>query len=94
MNRAAAFIIPIFFLVGLKLHNKEDTRDELRQEMVQICEADATCETAINRYFERCFDKTYEMGGRRSGANLDMSDFVVCINRSSGKVIFDIEPTE
>ncbi len=53
MNRAAAFIIPIFFLVGLKLHNKEDTRGELRQEMVQICEADATCETAINRYFER-----------------------------------------
>ena len=47
MNRAAAFIIPIFFLVGLKLHNKEDTRGELRQEMVQICEADATCETAI-----------------------------------------------
>ena len=88
MNRIAGFVIPIAIFVGLNFHNKEDTRDELRQELIQVCEADASCEQAVSRYFERCFENAYKLATRTRSAKLDMSKFVICINQRSGQDLF------
>ena len=92
MNTVAKFIIPIVLLVGFELYQKDDTHDDVRDELVQVCEDDGVCLKALGQYYETCFQKSYHTGGRRKVATFSMGKLLVCINESSGEAIFGVEP--
>ena len=94
MKRVAGYLIPVLVILGLQFHNKEGSRDDLRQELIQVCEDDTVCQHAVNVHFTRCFDETYKNPTRYRSARLDINKLVGCLNQRSGEEHFGFEPTE
>ena len=92
MNTVAKFIIPIVLLVGFELYQKDDAHDDVRDDLVQVCEDDGVCLKALGQYYETCFQKAYRNGGRRRAATFSMGKLLVCLNESAGEAIFGVEP--
>lgn len=91
MNTVAKFIIPIIMLIGFELYKKDDAHDDVRDELVQVCEDDGVCLKALSQYYETCFRKAYKTGGRRKVSTFSMGSLLVCINESAGEAIFGVE---
>ena len=94
MKRVAGYIIPVLIILGLQFHNKSDSRDDLRQELIDICYDDSGCTQAVNVHFTRCFEDTYKMPTRYRSARLDLNSLVGCLNQRSGEAYFAFEATK
>ena len=91
MNRISGFLIPIVMLIGFELYQKDDTHDDVKQDLVEVCDYDEACTQTVNQYFEICFEQAYKTGGRRKAATLDMGKVLICLNQNAGEPIFGVE---
>jgi hypothetical protein len=63
-------------LVGVKFYNKTSAHDEVQARLIELCEGDAQCQSAVRTHYDACFDSAYKLGGRRSGSKLDVNALV------------------
>jgi hypothetical protein len=91
MKRVAGVIIGVVALVGMKFYNKASAHDDVRVRLVQLCEGDNACQTAVSTHYEACFDSSYKMGGRRRSSSLDLNTLVKCVNSRSGEEYFTVD---
>ena len=82
---AAAFI-------GWQFYNKGQEAKSTKAEMLTMCEGEAACIDAVEKYAASCFDEHYRMGRRSQGVL--MEEFVACVNKSSGTDFFVSVPKE
>ena len=91
MKRVAGAVIAIVAVVGMKFYNKASAHDDVRVRLVQLCEGDNACQTAVSTHYEACFDAAYKMGGRRQSSKLDLNSLVKCVNSRSGEEYFTVD---
>jgi hypothetical protein len=78
-------------LIGYKFYQRGQSHDEVKAELVKICEEDAACQAAVNAHFDACHEEAFRLGGRRSSAELDTGALTRCINTAAGDDIFSVE---
>ena len=91
MKKVAGALFGIVALVGMKFYNKASAHDDVRARLVQLCEGDNACQTAVSTHYEACFDSSYKMGGRRQSSKLDESALVNCVNSRAGEDYFTVD---
>lgn len=97
MNRLRQFggiLIAIGVVVGLKFYNKSSDHDDIRAQLVVLCESDKDCTAAVDQHFDSCFDDNYSLGGKRRSGGLNQEAFLSCFNTKSGKVHFSTKASE
>ena len=88
MKRLAGALVGVMLLVGMKFYNKASAHDDVQARLIELCEGDAQCQTAVRTHYDACFDSAYNMGGRYSSANLKGQELVKCINSKAGAEYF------
>ena len=91
MRRIGIWILIIAIGVGFKFWNRNSDEKKFRKEMIALCAEDPDCIEAVETHFDTCFDGSYDMGGRRRSAHLDVQKMVDCINRKAGTEYFSVE---
>ena len=84
----------VMLLVGMKFYNKASAHDDVQARLIELCEGDAQCQTAVRTHYDACFDSAYNMCGRRSGSKLDVDALVSCVNRKAGEDYFAVDETK
>jgi hypothetical protein len=90
MKRLAGALVAILAVVGMKFYNKASAHDNVQTELIQLCEGDDACQTAVRSHYEGCFDASYKTGGRRQSSQLDADALVKCINSRAGEQYFSV----
>ena len=78
--------------IGWTYYQKSSERKEMRANMLTMCEGDAPCVAAVEKYADACFDDHYRMGRHSQGVLMD--EFVACVNKNSGTEFFVSVPKE
>jgi len=91
MKRLAGALVAIVAIVGMKFYNKASAHDNVQAQLIQLCEGDDACQTAVRTHYDACFDSSYKMGGRRQSSRLDESTLVKCINSRAGEEYFSVD---
>ena len=91
MKRLAGALVAIVAIVGMKFYNKASAHDNVQSELIQLCEGDDACQTAVRSHYEGCFDASYKMGGRRQSSKLDLNNLVKCVNSHAGEEYFTVD---
>jgi hypothetical protein len=90
MNRLAAALVAVVAIVGMKFYNKASAHDDVQARLVELCEGDAGCQTAVKTHYDACFDAAYKMGGKRQSSKLDLNSLVKCVNSRAGEEYFTV----
>lgn len=90
MKRVLGAVVSIALILGLKFYNKNAAAHDVKARLVEICEQDSACVTAVDRHLEACFEQAYKMGGRRRSSRLESEQLVQCINTRSGEPYFSV----
>ncbi len=77
--------------LGWEFHHKSKTATQVKQSMIEVCSQDNNCQSAVNNYFDNCFDSSYDLGSRRRSAGLDGDKLANCINSQAGSTYFVYE---
>jgi hypothetical protein len=89
-GRVLGVILIIAVVVGLKFYNRSSSHDEAKARLLEVCEGDAGCIKAVEQHYERCFEASYKMGGRRQSSKFDLNKLVGCLNDASGETYFEV----
>ncbi len=81
-------------LIGFRFYNRSQTEAEVRAQLIEICEDDASCAQAVETHYEGCFEESYSLGSRRRSGSMDATTLVSCLNTRSGEEHFEIEEPE
>jgi hypothetical protein len=90
MKRLAGIVVAVAAILGMKFYNKASAHDDVQARLVELCEGDGACQTAVRTHFEACFDASYKMGGRRQSSKLDAMALVKCVNSRAGEEYFAV----
>ena len=82
-------IVAAALILGLKFYNKSSSQDDMKAQLVKLCEGDSGCLANVNEHYTSCFDDNYRM--KRRGSGLNMSGFLSCFNQKSGKQYFSMK---
>lgn len=91
MNRLAAALVAVIAIVGMKVYNKDSTHNDVQARLVELCAGDGPCQAAVETHFDSCFEKSYQMGGRRQSSKLDVNALVKCVNSRAGEDYFGLD---
>ena len=91
MKRLAGALVAIVAIVGMKFYSKASAHDNVQAQLIQLCEGDNACQTAVRTHYDACFDSSYKMGGRRQASKLDESALVNCVNSRAGEDYFSVD---
>jgi len=91
MKRLAGALVAIVAIVGMKFYSKASAHDNVQAQLIQLCEGDNACQTAVRTHYDACFDSSYKMGGRRQSSKLDESALVKCVNSRAGEDYFTVD---
>ena len=91
MKRLAGAVVAVVAIVGMKFYNKASAHDDVQARLIELCEGDDACQTAVSTHYEACFDASYKMGGRRQASKLDLNTLVKCVNSRSGEEYFTVD---
>jgi hypothetical protein len=94
MKRLGAALVGVVVLVGMKFYNKASAHDDVQSRLIELCEGDAQCQSAVRTHYDACFDSAYKMGGRRQGSKLDVNALVACVNTKSGEDYFSVDESK
>ena len=94
MKRVAGVVVGVALILGLKFYNKNAAAHDVKARLVELCDKDSACVTAVDRNFDACFEEAYKMGGRRSSSRLDSDKLVQCVNSRSGEEYFTSSKTK
>lgn len=87
-KRLAGAVFAVVAILGMKFYGKTSAHDDVKARLVELCEGDADCQSAVAAHYDACFDASYKMGGRRTASKLDVDALVACVNRSAGEPYF------
>jgi hypothetical protein len=90
MRRLAGAVVAVVAILGMKFYNKASAHDDVQARLIELCEGDGACQTAVRTHFEACFDASYKMGGRRQSSKLDATVLVKCVNARAGEEFFTV----
>ena len=65
MKRLGAALVGVVVLVGMKFYNKASAHDDVQARLIELCEGDAQCQSAVRTHYDACFDSAYKLA--RSG---------------------------
>jgi hypothetical protein len=91
MKRLAGALVAIVAILGMKFYNKASAHDDVQGRLIELCEGDSACQTAVRTHYDTCFDQAYKMGGRRQGSKLDLDNLVKCVNSRAGEEYFTVD---
>jgi len=91
MKRLAGALVAIVAIVGMKFYNKASAHDNVQAQLIQLCEGDDACQTAVRTHYDACFDSSYKIGGRRQSSKLDLNTLVKCVNSRAGEEYFSVD---
>lgn len=91
MKRLAGALVGIVAIVGMKFYNKASAHDDVQARLIELCEGDNACQTAVRAHYDACFDAAYKMGGRRQSSKLDLNNLVKCVNSRAGEEYFSVD---
>jgi hypothetical protein len=91
MRRLAGALVAIVAIVGMKFYSKTSTHADVQARLVELCEGDAACQTAVRTHYDACFEQAYKMGGRHESSKLDLDNLVKCVNSHAGEDYFTVE---
>jgi hypothetical protein len=91
MKRLAGALVAIVAVVGMKFYNKASAHDDVQARLIELCEGDDACQTAVRTHYDACFDASYKMGGRRQSSKLDLNTLVKCVNERAGEEYFTVD---
>jgi hypothetical protein len=91
MKRLAGALVAIVAVVGMKFYNKSSAHDGVQARLIELCEGDAACQTAVRTHYDGCFDASYKIGGRRQSSKLDLNTLVKCVNSRGGEDYFSVD---
>lgn len=91
MKRLAGALVAIVAVVGMKFYNKASAHDDVQARLIELCEGDSACQTAVRTHYDSCFDTSYKMGGRRQSSKLDLNTLVKCVNSRAGEEYFSVD---
>jgi hypothetical protein len=77
-------------LLGLKVYNKGQSHDNMKADLIKMCESEKPCIKAVNKHFDSCFDSAYKTGGRRKADSFNQGQFLSCFNQRAGKTYFSV----
>ena len=77
--------------LGWEFYDKSQTATKVKQSMIDVCSQENGCISAINNYFDDCFNYSYDLGGRHRSASLDGDKLASCINSKAGSTYFVYE---
>lgn len=89
-KRLAGAVFAVVAILGMKFYSKASAHDDVKARLVELCEGDAGCQSAVAAHYDACFDTSYKMGGRRSASKLDVDALVACVNRAAGEPYFAV----
>lgn len=87
-KKALVVVLGAAAVIGLKFYNKASAHDDVRGQLVALCDGDAVCERAVETHFDTCFESAYRMGGRRRSARMETGQLVQCLNAKADRVYF------
>jgi hypothetical protein len=90
MNKVLGALVAVVAIVGMKFYNKASAHDDVQARLVELCEGDAACQTAVQKHYDACFDSAYKMGGRNQSSKLDLNTLVKCVNSRAGEEYFSV----
>jgi hypothetical protein len=90
-KRLAGALVAVVAILGMKFYNKASAHDDVKARLVELCEGDAECQSAVDAHYDGCFDASYKMGGRRTASRLDLDALVACVNQRSGEPYFAVD---
>jgi hypothetical protein len=91
MKRLAGALVAIVAILGMKFYNKASAHDGVQARLVELCEGDSACQTAVRTHYDACFDQAYKMGGRHQSSKLDLQNLVKCVNSRAGEEYFTVD---
>jgi len=91
MKRLAGAVVAVVAIVGMKFYNKASAHDDVQARLIELCEGDNACQTAVRAHYDACFDASYKMGGRRQSSKLDLNTLVKCVNSKAGEEYFTVD---
>lgn len=89
-KRLAGAVFAVVAILGMKFYSKASAHDDVKARLVELCEGDAGCQSAVAAHYDACFDASYKMGGRRRASKLDVDALVACVNRAAGEPYFSV----
>jgi hypothetical protein len=93
-TRLAGAVFAIVAVLGMKFYGKASAHDDVKARLVELCESDTGCLSAVEAHYDACFDGSYKMGGRRSSSKLDVDALVACVNEAAGEPYFEVNTEE
>ena len=90
MKRLGAALVGVVVLVGMKFYNKASAHDDVQARLIELCEGDAQCQSAVRTHYDACFDSAYKMGGKNQSSKLDLNTLVKCVNERAGEEYFTV----
>ena len=94
MNRVVGFIVSVVLVLGIQFYKKDSARDDVKQELIEICEDEGACTQSVDIFFDGCFEQGFTPGSRHRAPVLDMNVLLDCINLSAGEEIFGVEKVD
>jgi hypothetical protein len=95
LRQILIFLVIVGGVMGWKFYSKSQARTSTKTQLVTICASDKAtekdCLSAIDSYYDNCFDNSYSLGGRRQSGGLDSRNLADCINSKAGQPWFAVE---
>jgi hypothetical protein len=88
MNRLLVGLLGVGLVLGLKYYNRSSAATDVKAHLVQLCEGESGCLSAVEHNFDGCFEQAYKMGGRRQASHLESGELVQCLNDKGRKSYF------
>jgi hypothetical protein len=88
MNRLLVGLLGVGLVLGLKYYNRTSAATDVKAHLVQLCEGESGCLSAVEHHFDSCFEQAYKMGGRRQASHLESGELVQCLNNKGSKSYF------
>jgi hypothetical protein len=90
MKRLAGALIGVVAIAGMRFYAKASTHEDVKARLIELCEGDAQCQTAVQTNYDPCFEAAYKLGDRRDASKFDSKAVVTCVNRRSGEEYFTV----
>lgn len=83
-KKALGVFIVLVIIGGAQHWKKSVSYHDVRAQMLEFCGGLSTCEAALTKRIDSCFDQSYGMGSKRLSGGLDRTAFVQCMDRRGG----------
>lgn len=88
MKNFLVAVVVVGAIVGFKGYSFNESKNEIREHLFEICEGDRPCEVVVTDHFDTCFAESSTAPGRRHAGSLDGPGLAKCLNEKAGQELF------